>query len=107
MPTKPAKPRAKTPMKLDEIARRIDSHLRGFYAHGNPLQMWSPCGTGGSFAMYSGGSKIALLYVSYQGPSYLTKAEAIAYLEALDGGYVGRHFYCPAVVKVREAKVRR
>jgi hypothetical protein len=101
-------------MKLAEIASRIDARLKRFYAMGKPaesgecgpLKMWSPGGVSDRFASYYGGSRIAICYVSYQGNSQLTKAEAVAYLEALDNGYVGRHHNCPAVVRSLENRPR-
>ena len=97
-------------MKLKEIAERIDKHLKRFYATGKPhesgargpLKMWTSVGAAGRFVSYYGGSRIAIRYVDYQGDCQLTKAEAVAYLGALDDGYIGRHHFCPAVVKARE-----
>ena len=43
-------------------------------------------------AFYPGGPRIHVVYVSYQGSSTLTKAQAEKYLEWLKAGNVGKHF---------------
>lgn len=68
-------------LKLAEIADRIHHHLTrprkdsDFY-HPN---------------CHRAGSKIGIKYVAYQHTSKITKREALAYLQALDEGFEGRH----------------
>jgi hypothetical protein len=78
------------PAKLAEIATRIAAHLhriefaqpdRGSAKSG----YWNTC-------VRPAGSRIAVCYISYQGSSKLTKADAIEYLAWLDAGNVGRHW---------------
>ena len=40
---------------------------------------------------HSTGKRVAITYISYQGPSKLTKAQAQAYLRYLDQGGTRRH----------------
>ena len=81
-------------MNLDQIAAKIRDHLlrlekdaewnkRATPASG--LILWHP-------HCYRAGSRVACVYVSYQGRTTLLKSEAIRYLEMLDAGFKGRHF---------------
>lgn len=92
-------------LKLAEIAARINEHLVRSYTAGNPLGLWAPSGPKSCFAGYHGGNVVTLRYVSYQAHPKLSRAEALAYLAALDAGYVGRHFFCPVVKELREARL--
>ena len=93
-------PRAKKvpapqPPKLNELAVRIDAHLKRFEAdpkinaprptYGETRPYY------GAGARYIGGAKISVRYVSYQGTSKLTRDEATRYLAKLDADFVGRH----------------
>lgn len=80
-------------VKLKDLAERIAAHLKRFEA--DPLlsrrkdkktaRFWSTsCVVNGRF--------VSVSYISYQGSSNMSKAEAQAYLAKLDAGYVGRHF---------------
>lgn len=50
------------------------------------------------------GKKVKVIYVSYQGQSTLTLEEAELYLQALDGGYRGKHFGVPEIQAVTKAR---
>lgn len=81
-------------MKLTEIAARINAHLRRFEKDPtinklDPKYRTRPYWSAGA---WRAGSRVAVIYVSYQGSRTLTKAEALRYLEALDSGFVGRHY---------------
>ena len=82
-------------MKLDEIARRIDSHLRRFAddpaiarPDGRVTKYWFPNAR-------HAGARVMIKYISYQFEHSLTKQEAWRYLAWLDAGNVGRHFAVP------------
>ena len=88
------------PLKLGDLAERIHQHLQRFEAdpdinqfperdrrHQRGLKPYFHAS-----ARYAGGSKMWVTYISYQGRSKLTKAEATAYLAWLDAGNVGRHY---------------
>ena len=80
---------------MKELARRIDDHLKRLEAdpeinkrhqkHGL-VPYYCAC------AYYSGGAKIGVTYVSFQGASMLTRGEATKYLAWLDAGNVGKHW---------------
>lgn len=82
----------KLPMK--ELARRIDEHLKRFEldpainkkTHGG-LRNYFWAGS-----HYSGGARLTVSYINYQGHPTLTKPEAAKYLQMLDSGFVGRHY---------------
>lgn len=83
-----------TEIKLKEIVTRINKHLRRFEADKeinkpNDYKQ-SPYYNAGA---YVAGSYIKIGYVSYQERSTLRKPEAIAYLDWLDSGNVGRHYH--------------
>lgn len=87
------------PLKLKEIAARINAHLKRFEADreinkpGPPVnghQQLHPYYHAN--AGYHGGRYVRVLYISFQGSSTLTRDEAVAYLAWLDAGNVGTHF---------------
>ncbi|MHA1573356.1 MAG: hypothetical protein ACTSX8_05130 [Alphaproteobacteria bacterium] len=80
-------------IKLTEIAERIRVHLKRFEADPeinklNPTYKTSPYWNAGA---HRAGSYVRIKYVSYQHGSTLSKADALAYLEWLDAGNVGKH----------------
>jgi hypothetical protein len=88
-------------MKLQETAARINVHLKRLEADGRwNRHTWTDRhGTQrtqhrlyNASAGYHGGSRITLIYVSYQGQIHISKAEALAYLAWLDAGGRGSHF---------------
>ncbi len=83
----------KTP-KLKEIAERIEKHLAAFER--NPVinkregeRTIKPYYCARAFVA---GARVNVIYVTFQGGANLKKAEALAYLEWLDKGNVGKHF---------------
>ena len=83
------------PLKLVEIADRIRVHLKRMEAaqpeginlplfHRRPVRYFQP-------NAWPAVSRVGVRYVSYQVTSFLTKAEALAYLAWLDAGNEGRH----------------
>lgn len=84
---------------LVEIAQRIAAHLTRFEADKGPrgVNWWHDGKVNGTRPFFMTGAAksgryVGVSYVSYQGPTYLTKAEAARYLAALDAGFVGRHY---------------
>lgn len=93
--------------KLAEIAERISVHLKRFesdtgdinrdeHGHGVNGRGLRPYYLAQAVAV---GSRVFVQYISYQGHSSLKKNEALAYLEWLDAGNVGRHFEAAREVK--------
>jgi len=85
-----------TPRTLAELAECINRHLKRFEA--DPV-INAPDPRRGdtrpffyAWASYRVGSKMSVQYISYQGASKLSKAEATEYLAWLDAGNVGRHY---------------
>ena len=83
-------------MKLREIGEKIDAHLKRIEADPelNPKVTIGRV-TGPRFwkaVAFQSGNRIYLVYKGYQPGTTVTKAEALAYLEKLDAGEVGRHF---------------
>lgn len=82
-------------MKLADIAKRIDEHLKRFEAdpiinkRSNGMKRFYMSGS------WSSGRYVAVRYVSYQGESYLSKSEAQNYLAYLNAGNTGLHFHMP------------
>ena len=82
-------------MKLQEIAAGIDAHLKRFERDPEinrarvpgreSIRPYFNAGSGTS------GSKVRVTYVSFQGSTNITKAEAAHYLAWLDAGNAGRH----------------
>jgi hypothetical protein len=81
---------ARLPMK--ELARRINAHLRRIEADPkinvvrNSLHKFYYAG-----AHYSGGARIRVTYITYQGSPALSRSEAERYLAALDSGSTDLH----------------
>lgn len=79
-------------MKLEEIAQKITEHLKRLELdlawnktiHGDTKLFCS--------RSFRAGSRVGIVYKSYQGTSYLRKEEGIRYLEILESGFKGRHF---------------
>jgi DNA-binding response OmpR family regulator len=84
------------PMKLAEIAARINAHLQRIEKDPklNPWNEGKANGTKPYYCStaYVGGAGVGVRYVCYQGTSYMKKAEAVKYLAWLDAGNVGKHF---------------
>lgn len=86
----------KARMSMKELAARISAHLARFEADPKinaPIQRDTmellPFYNAGTY--YGRGAKIGVRYISYQGHSSLSRDEALAYLEWLDAGNVGKH----------------
>lgn len=80
-------------MKLQEIADRINDLLRKF--EGDPaINIVNRYGTRTYFrpSAFAAGSKVKITYISYQGASCLSRAEALKYLQWLEAGNVGKHW---------------
>ena len=81
-------------MKLAEIGKRIHAHLKRFEA--DPAINTSPNGQTTRRFFHAGahatGRWVSVGYISYQGDRSLSKADALAYLEWLDAGNVGKHY---------------
>lgn len=80
-------------LTLTEIAARIHAHLKRFEADPkinvrDEHQTQPYYYAGASRA----GNRVAISYVSYQHTWKITRGEALAYLEWLDAGNVGKHF---------------
>jgi hypothetical protein len=80
-------------MKLKEIAEKIAVHLKRFEADEKINARY----VGGTLPYYHphawpAGSRVGVRYVAFQVSWFLTKQEALDYLEALDGGFAGQHF---------------
>lgn len=81
-------------MKLEEIASRINAHLRRLERDpewNKPSPVYKTRNLYHSGAMRAG-SYVQVWYVSYQGTFSWRKAEALAYLEWLDKGNKGLHW---------------
>jgi hypothetical protein len=87
-------------MKLKEIAEKIAAHLKRFEADARINVHHQPSGVITYYHphAWAAGSRVGVKYVAYQLDWFLTKQEALDYLEALDGGFTGKHF------KVRKEK---
>ena len=82
-------------LKLTEIARRIDAHLKRFEADKTINERHPRYGTTPFYragCAYVGGPWISVMYVAYQNSSSLKREEAMTYLNWLDAGNVGRHY---------------
>ena len=81
-------------MKLDEIAKRIDVHLKRFEDDPKINVEGHPGSGHPFFRAYCGsnGRRVHARYVSYQHLYSLTKAQAEAWLTWLDLGNVGKHY---------------
>lgn len=84
-------------MKLQEIANRIQEHLRRFEAdpvinqpdHKGHVQRLTPYFQAGA---WMAGSGVKVTYVRFQGSSFLKKFEAEGYLAWLESGNIGKHW---------------
>ena len=84
-------------MKGKEIAERINVYLERFEK--DPVINKVLLNKGGmrlppyysAYAVFNG-KTVEITYISYQGSSNLTKAEAEQYLTALDNGFIGKDF---------------
>jgi len=81
-------------VKLKEIAERINAHIKRFEADpiinaGDRKYKSRPYYHA---HVHERGNRVFVQYVSYQGPTSLSKERALAYLQWLDNGNVGRHF---------------
>lgn len=79
-------------MSLTELAARIDSYLKRFEA--DPVLSKGPAGRTIYYEAraWQAGRYVAIIYVSYQSQTNLSREEAEAYLAWLDAGHVGTHF---------------
>lgn len=80
--------------KLDEIAARINAHLRRLEADKD----WNRADNGGRSRLYlararRAGRYIQIIYISYQGASNLIREDAERYLQALDSGKKCKHWH--------------
>ncbi len=90
-------------LKTEEIAQRINAHLKRFERDPEINDRDSRIGGRAKFwnaFSRSNGRRVLVTYVSYQHTSSLKKAEALAYLAWLDAGNVGRHHAAVAAAKV-------
>jgi hypothetical protein len=81
-------------VKLTEIAKRIDAHLKRFEADPVINARPAPNRIQPYYRAYAwvAGRYVAVSYVTFQGHSNLTKEQAAAYLAWLDAGNVGQHY---------------
>ena len=108
IPKKPAKKPAKAPTKTEiaaSIAQKINAHLQRI-EHDKALnpgerfdkdqKTWVPdeMGVRSYYGARSRGDRhrVWIIYVTYQGGSYVSIEDAEKYLAWLDAGNVGRHF---------------
>lgn len=81
-------------MKLLEISAKINAHLKRLEV--DPVLNVRSNGKNGPRFYCAGscvsGRYVAVMYISYQGSSKLSKADAEVYLAALDAGSNERHF---------------
>lgn len=80
-------------MKLDEIAAKIAAHLKR-WEKDPEINKRKESGLTPYYHPWAmrAGSKVGITYVSFQGQSYLSKAEAAAYLAWIEAGNVGTHY---------------
>jgi hypothetical protein len=88
------------PIKLDEIASRINAHLKRFEADPDINRKWTEGRREGLSPYYlagagRSGNRVFVSYVNYQGVTGLTKPEAIRYLAWMDASNVGKHVEIP------------
>ena len=81
-------------MKLQEIANRIKDHLKRFESD----KTINAVKDGRDIPPYynawatSAGRYVRIVYVSFQGATNLSKAEAETYLQWLEAGNIGKHY---------------
>lgn len=88
------------PLTLAEIAERIKAHLKRFEGDAVINAAKPPIIPGAregqrTYFMANAfriGPCVGVTYVSYQGPTKLPRDKALAYLNWLDAGHVGRHY---------------
>jgi hypothetical protein len=84
-------------MTLTQIAAEINTHLKRFEADPK-INAEKDYGRGFKLrpffmsSAWQSGRYVGVRYVSYQGETHLTRADAMRYLRKLDSGFVGRHF---------------
>lgn len=81
-------------LKLAEIAKRIDEHLKRFEADPSINKLSGKSHIHPYFNAGAGdvGAYVSISYVSFQGHHNLRKSEALDYLRWLDEGHVGKHW---------------
>jgi hypothetical protein len=83
-------------VKLNEIADRIAAHLRRMEADPVINVNTKPNRMGTSQFYFAdarvAGAYVRVQYITYQGGTNLKKAEAEAYLKALDAGFTQKHW---------------
>lgn len=81
-------------MKLDEIAEKIQTHLKRFESDSviNAVLEGLKVRPYYSPTAYRAGSYVKVVYVSYHSGTALSKADAEEYLKWLDAGNIGKHF---------------
>lgn len=79
-------------MKLAEVAARIHAHLKRFEADPAINVVRNGLNAYWNVRTVASGSRVFVTYVAYQGLTSLSKADALAYLEWLDAGNIGKHF---------------
>jgi hypothetical protein len=87
-------PVKKTEPKLTEIAARINQHLKALENNKkvNKTCSVTHCSPYYYAGAWAAGRYVRVCYVRYQGASTLTRAEALKYLEHLDGGGTDEHW---------------
>lgn len=88
-----------------ELAEQINAHLKRFEA--DPEINQPPAGSASRISpffnagAFKHGNGVGVRYVSFQGASQLTRAQAEEYLAWLDAGNVGKHqkLFAPGTVK--------
>lgn len=84
-----------SPLKLSEIAARIDQHLKRFEASReiNKSVRRNRVDTRPyhNACAYSIGRYVFVRYISHEGANSLSKDEALVYLAWLDAGGIGKH----------------
>lgn len=96
-------------MNLKEIADQITVHLKRFESVKKINKLDRKYKTRPYYNAHArqAGSKIAILYISYQGWDHLSKDEAENYLAWLDAGNIGKHRECAKDREFRYAKNKK
>lgn len=79
-------------MKNVDIAARIRSHLKRFEADPAINEKHRGLSSYYCAGASASGRYVYVQYIGYQGPTPLSKAQALGYLAWLDAGNVGRHY---------------
>jgi hypothetical protein len=81
-------------MRVYDIAKKIRAHLQRFEADPIINAENKPGGLTPYFHAnaWDAGRYVAVRYVSFQGTTHLSKADAERYLAWLDAGNVGKHY---------------